>query len=189
MTYSPLLENKENPHIMIKMFTTQLTGLFQRISGKQEFEIEDSSRLLAQAAIGEGTIYIQAFGEMEGVAAEAISGAEPLPSAARYHEDAELTEADRVLIVTRFSTDEEAVTFARGLAEKGIPSVGISGMVPGDENLEEICDFHVDTKVIKGLLPGEEIGERVSFPSSMAALYIYFALSFLIKEILSEYEE
>ncbi|MCA1060952.1 DUF2529 domain-containing protein [Rossellomorea aquimaris] len=174
---------------MIKMFTTQLTGLFKRIYDKQEFEIEDGARLLAQAAIGQGNIYIQSYGEMEAVTSEALFGAEPLPSAKRYDPSIELTEADRVLVVTRFSTDEDAVRFVKKLAADGIPFVAVSGVIEGEVNLLDEADVHLDTKVIKGMLPGDEIGERVSFPSSMAALYLYFALGFVIREMLEEYEE
>jgi Domain of unknown function (DUF2529) len=175
---------------MIKMFTTQLSGLFKRISEKQEFEIEDAARLLAQAAVGQGSIYIKAFGEMEAVTAEALYGAEPLPSVKKYDESAALTEADRLLIVTRLSSDGEAVEFAKALAADGVSFVGISGVVGENEGgLDGLADLHLDTKVIKGLLPGEEIGERVCMPASMAALYIYFALGFVIREMLEEYED
>jgi Domain of unknown function (DUF2529) len=175
---------------MIKMFTTQLSGLFNRISEKQEFEIEDAARLLAQAVVGQGSIYIKTYGEMEAVTAEALHGAERLPSVKKFDESTPLTEADRVLVVTRLSTDEEAVDFAKGLADEGVPFVGISGLVSeGGEGLDVLADLHLDTKVIKGMLPGEEIGERVCMPTSMAALYIYFALGFVIREMLEEYED
>ncbi|KAA0565953.1 DUF2529 domain-containing protein [Bacillus sp. CH30_1T] len=174
---------------MIKMFTTQLTGLFKRIYDKQEFEIEDGARLLAQAAIGQGNIYIKGYGEMEAVTADALFGAEPLPSAKRYDGSIPLTEADRVLVVSRFSTDEDAVELGKKLADEGIPFVAVSGLVEGEENLVDLADVYLDTKVIKGMLPGDEIGERVSFPSSMAALYLYFALGFVIREMLEEFEE
>ncbi|PFA68167.1 hypothetical protein CN378_08675 [Bacillus sp. AFS015802] len=174
---------------MIKMFTTQLTGLFKRIYDKQEFEIEDGARLLAQAAIGQGNIYIKGYGEMEAVTAEALSGAEPLPSAKGYDDSIQLTEADRVLVVSRFSTDEDAVALGKKLKAEGVPFVAVSGLVEGEGHLADLADIHLDTKLIKGMLPGDEIGERVSFPSSMAALYLYFALGFVIREMLEEYEE
>ncbi|WP_064091957.1 DUF2529 domain-containing protein [Rossellomorea aquimaris] len=174
---------------MIKMFTTQLTGLFKRIYDKQEFQIEDASRLLAQAAIGQGNIYLQSYGEMEAVTAEALYGAEPLPSAKRYDSSVKLTEADRVFVVSRLSTDEEALLFGKKLKAEGVPFVAISGLVEAEDSLEKIADLHLDTKVVKGLLPGDEIGERVCFPSSMAALYLYFAIGFVIREMLEEYEE
>ena len=174
---------------MIKMFTTQVTGLFKRIYDKQEFEIEDGARLLAQAVIGQGNVYMKGYGEMEAVTAEALFGAEPLPSAKRYDSSIKLTEADRVLIVSRFSTDEEAVALGKKLSDDGVPFVAVSGVIEGDDSLLDIADVHLDTKVIKGMLPGDEIGERVSFPSSMAALYLYFAMAFVIREMLEEFEE
>jgi hypothetical protein len=35
----------------MKMFTTQLTGLFKRIEEKEEFSFEDGARLLARVRI------------------------------------------------------------------------------------------------------------------------------------------
>ena len=47
---------------MSKILTTQLTGLFQRIGQSEEEAIEETARLLAQAAIGQGTVYFATFG-------------------------------------------------------------------------------------------------------------------------------
>ena len=63
----------------MKILTTQLTGLFQRLA-KEEEAIEDTARLLAQAIIGEGRIHLAAFGELEAVAATALNGPETLES-------------------------------------------------------------------------------------------------------------
>ncbi|MCP3739804.1 DUF2529 domain-containing protein [Rossellomorea sp. BNER] len=173
---------------MIKMFTTQLTGLFNRIQTNEEFSLEDSARLLAQAAIGEGHIYIKGYKEMEAITLEALEGEEPLSNALRLEDPTALSEADRVLIVSRYSTDSEAVELAKELNQLGIPFVAVSGVTKeDDESLVDIADFHINTKVIKGLLPNE-LGERVGFPSSMAALYIYFAIKFTLEEILEEIE-
>ena len=49
---------------------------------------------------------------MEGVVAEALFGAEPMKQAKRLFEngkEAEVTSADRVLLISRFSTDEAVV--------------------------------------------------------------------------------
>ncbi|MBM7585232.1 putative phosphosugar-binding protein [Bacillus pakistanensis] len=173
---------------MIKMFTTQLTGLFNRIQANEEYTIEDSARLLAQAAIGEGHIYIKGYNEMEAIMLEALEGKEPLSNARKLDDFTILTEADRVLIVSRYATDSEALELATELNQRGIPFVAVSGVTKEDgENLVDFADFHIDTKVIKGLLPNE-IGERVGFPSSMAALYIYFAIKFTLEEIVEEVE-
>ena len=62
---------------MLKMFTTQLTGLFKKIAEKEEFSFEDGARLLAQGQ----TIYLLGFKEMKAVEFEALEGAEPFKGA------------------------------------------------------------------------------------------------------------
>lgn len=175
---------------MLKMFTTQLTGLFKRIEEKEEFAFEDAARLLAQAPVGDGSIYIYGEKEMKAVAAEAVDGAEPLKSARALSMEsvADLDIADRVLIFARTSTDEAALSIASQLQEKGIPFVAVSTAV--DEStggLAEIADVHIDLRLTKGLLP-DEFGNRIGYPSSMAALFVYYGLKFTIEEILAEYE-
>jgi hypothetical protein len=173
---------------MIKMFTTQLSGLFNRIADKEEFSIEDGARLLAQASVGEGSIFIKGFAEMESVTLEAVHGREPLQGAKVLAAVDDVAEADRVLLISRFSNDEEAVSLAKQLVDNGIPFAAISGTVSTEgDSLAELADIHIDTKLIKGMLPGEELGERVGFPSSMAALYIYFLIKFSLEEMLEEY--
>ncbi|QOR66538.1 DUF2529 domain-containing protein [Cytobacillus suaedae] len=179
---------------MIKIFTTQLQGLFTKIQEKEQMAIEDGARLLAQAAIGEGTIYIHGFAEMEAVTLEATIGQEPMISAARLIDDtkqiAEVSPVDRVLLVSRFSTDEDAIKLAQELSSKGIEIVAISALVPNSEgpSLDKIVDIHIDSKLIKPLIPDED-GTRFGFPSIITALYAYYGLSFSIKEMVEEYLE
>ena len=52
---------------MSKILTTQLTGLLQRIQQSEEESIEETARLLAQAAIGQGYVYFASFGELVGI--------------------------------------------------------------------------------------------------------------------------
>ena len=61
----------------MKILTTQIGGLFQRIAGNSEEAIEETARLLAQATIGEGRVIIAGFEEMEAVIATAFYGVEP----------------------------------------------------------------------------------------------------------------
>ncbi len=105
---------------MLKIFSTQLSGYFSRVSQKEEMNIEDSARLLAQALVGEGFIYLHGTNEMDGVVAEALFGAEPMKQAKRLFEDGkevEVTSADRVLLISRFSTDEEVVAIAKNFKQ------------------------------------------------------------------------
>jgi hypothetical protein len=169
---------------MLKMFTTQLTGLFKRIEEKEEYSFEDGARLLAQAP----SIYIFAKKEMKSVVFEALEGAEPLKSAKIFEGVEKLTDSDRVLIFSRYSGDEAALEAAAQLHEKAIPFVAVSTAVPEGEKLLELADVHIDLRLPKGLLP-DDLGNRYGYPSSMAALFVYFGLKFTIEEILAEYEE
>lgn len=177
---------------MLKMFTTQLTGLFKKISEQEEFAFEDGARLLAQAPAGDGTIYLFGINEMKAVLSEATEGAEPLRFAKTLtKEEADvLTIADRVLIISRYSSDKEAVQLASILKEKGIPFAAISSLSDpapgGGPDLVQLADVHINLWLTKGLLPDEE-GGRFGFPFSMAALYAYYGLSFTLNEILDEY--
>ncbi len=173
--------------MMLKMFSTQLTGLFNRINEKEAFSIEDGARLLAQATVGEGTIYIKGVKEMQAVTALAFEGPEPLAGSKILDQQDELLETDRALIITRFSNDPEAILLAKKLVEQGTPFVAISGKVQTDEeDLSSLADVHIHSGVLKGLIPGEDF-ERVGFASSMAATYIYYGLKFTIDEILADY--
>ncbi|WP_053368408.1 DUF2529 family protein [Bacillus sp. FJAT-27245] len=176
---------------MLKMFSTQLTGLLGRICDKQEENFEDAARLLAQAAAGEGRIYIFGSKEMEAVALEATLGEEPLASAVNWggKDSAEFTAADRALIVARFSEDPLALEAAKLLQKKGIPFAAISSVreeLNGD-TLENLADAHVALMLKKGLLP-DESGGRFGFPAPIAGLFAYYGIKFIIDEILAEYE-
>ncbi|MCJ8007901.1 DUF2529 domain-containing protein [Lederbergia wuyishanensis] len=173
---------------MQKMFTTQLAGLFKRIFEKEEYNIEDGARVLAQALAGEGAIFIKGFKEMEGVLSEAIEGVEPLKGATRLESTDSLTHADRVLLITRFANDEDAISLGEKLVEKNISFVAIAGENKSEgKSLADLADVFIQTSLVKPLLPTED-GNRVGFPSLMAALYIYFSLKFSIEDILEEYE-
>lgn len=173
---------------MLKMFSTQLTGLLNRIHDKEEFSFEDGARLLAQAAVGAGHIYIYGTNEMSAVEAEALYSEEPLKWAQKFTQDRLLTEADRVLLVSRFANDEEALKIGKTLHEQGIPFVSIStvGTSEGD-SLVDLADVHIDLHLKKGLLP-DEAGNRFGYPASIAALFAYYGLKFTIDEIVGEYD-
>jgi len=171
------------------MFLTQLNGLQQRIFEKEEETIEDTSRLLAQAAIGEGKIYIKGFNEMEAICEEAFLGDEPLNYATPFQNAKDLTDADRVLIFSRFTTDDEAILLGKELKEKGIPFASVAGNVKSDAaDLAALSDVHINTNLLKPMLPSET-GDRVGFPSALVGLFIYHCIKFQLDEIMSEYLE
>ncbi|MBO1511981.1 DUF2529 family protein [Metabacillus bambusae] len=178
---------------MMKIFTTQLTGHFNRILDQEEINIEDSARLLAQALIGEGTLYIYGVKELHGIVLEALMSSEPFNRAeALLDQDGQvkkLSSEDRVLLFTYRSTDEEAISIAKTLSNQGVQTVGVSALVKNaDLGLESITDLHIDAKLRQPLIPGDD-GERYGFPALMTSLYVYYAISFTIKEMLNEYED
>ncbi|PLT35890.1 DUF2529 domain-containing protein [Bacillus sp. V5-8f] len=178
---------------MLKMFSTQINGLFKKIMEGEEFAFEDCARLLAQASIGDGTIYMHGFGEMQGILAEAICGEEPFPNAKPLYDESNtqvsLSIADRVLLFSRHSDDKEALKLAGQLRHDGIPFIAISTKIPSAEHsLDQLADVHIDLRLQKGLLPDDN-GNRVGYPALMAALFVYYGIKFTLEEILSEYEQ
>jgi len=177
---------------MLKIFTTQLIGYFQKIAEKEDVNLEDGARLLAQALFGDGRIFIHGFNEMEAIVLEAtkgpelILGAEPLIQDGRM---ATVDETDRVLLITRLSDDSEAIRLAHQLKEQSVQIVGISAIrKEASSSLADYVDVHIDTKLVKPLIPDED-GTRFGFPTVMTALFAYYGLCFTVKEILAEYEE
>lgn len=172
---------------MLKMLSTQLTGIFSKIREKEEFPLEDGARLLAQAAVGEGSIFIKGFGEMEGISTEAMNGPEPMKKTKKLEQLSQLAHTDRVIIFTRLSNDQEALSLGKALAEKGIPFVSVAGTAKdANECLSQLAEIHINTHVIRPILPAED-GSRFCFPSLFAALYIYYGLKFNIDDMLAEY--
>ncbi|WP_318506760.1 DUF2529 domain-containing protein [Bacillus sp. T3] len=172
------------------MFSTQLSGLFKKIQEQNEFELEDGARLLAQAVVGDGCIYVRGFGEMEAVEAEAVFGAEPLAYVKKWESDLDcrdVTGADRVLMFTRFSNDADAIELGRELHERGLAFVAVCTVVDTENNLGDLADVVIDLKLAKGLLPGEE-GNRIGYPGAMAGLFVYYALKFTLDEIMEDVE-
>ncbi|MGE6630372.1 DUF2529 domain-containing protein [Bacillus sp. NPDC077027] len=176
---------------MLKIFTTQLSGIFSRIEGKGTEAIEDGSRLLAQAVISGNSVYFYGKNELAAVALEAIHSQEPFPAAKVLLDDqvqcASLDMSDRVLLFYSDPEDEEIQALVKKLYDQGTPIVGVGPAQKEPSFVEEHCDVHIDFQLKKPLVPAED-GTRYGFPALMACLYVYHALSFTLKEIVEEYE-
>ena len=173
---------------MSKILTTQLTGLLQRIEKTEEEMIGDTARVLAQAGIGEGTVYFACFGEMEALAIHALKGSEPFKKGAIWHDRIELNSADRVIIFTNSASNEGALALARTLSEAFIPFSAVASEVASDDNLlSELAYTYVSLKVRGGILPHpEKLGERIVFPHLFAALYVYEAIKMEYDEMVED---
>jgi hypothetical protein len=179
--------NKAGGILKMKMLTTQMSGLLQRIAGREEEMIGMTARLLAQATAGEGRVFIAAFGELDAVSANAIRGQETFRGAERYRGE-EIDSTDRVWILTRSASDEEALKLARELSEQFIPFAAVADE-PEDAERNELADLataYVSLGVKRGLLPSDD-GGRTVFPHALAALFVYEAVRMDYEELLAEY--
>ena len=168
----------------MKMLTTQLSGLLQRISSSEEENMEETARLLAQAAAREGTVFFATFGEMNSISVNAQFAAEPFPSMKAWSPDIKLTSADRVWILTRSCDDEEALILAKKLSEEFIPFSALAAEpVDSDNKLAELAYTYISTKLTRGLLPAED-GSRIVLPHSLAGLFVYEAVKIKLNEML-----
>ncbi|MFJ5964276.1 DUF2529 domain-containing protein [Bacillus sp. NPDC093026] len=176
---------------MLKIFTTQLSGIFSRIGEKEAESIEDGARLLAQAVVSGHSVYFYGKHELAAVAIEASESKEPFPSCNVLPHDqkerASLHAGDRVLLFYSDPEDEEIKSLVKELYAQGTPIVGVGPAQTEPSTIEEHCDVHIDFQLKKPLVPAED-GTRFGYPALMTCLYVYHALSFTVKEIIEEYE-
>ncbi|MCM3636456.1 DUF2529 domain-containing protein [Sporosarcina luteola] len=178
-----------NEVVKMKILTTQIGGLVQRAGSNNEEAVEETARLLAQATIGEGRVIFAGFDEMEAVGLNAVFAAEPFRGAVRHEQEMEIHSADRVWLFARSATDERALQFARVLAEKFIPFAVVAGEKATEDNeLVDLAYTYMSTGVVRGILPGEDIGSRIVQPNLLATLFLYEAVKIAYDEMVSEEE-
>lgn len=172
-------------NIMLKMLSTQLGGLLQRISTSQEEAIEETARLLAQAGIAEGTVYFACFDEMQAIEDNALHSAEPFTKLNPWSKNTKLVSTDRVCIFTRHANDPQALELAHSLYDLFIPFAVVASEKAEDSGeMADLAYTYVSLGIKKGLLPNDT-GERIVLPYSFAALFVYEAVKMSYDEMLS----
>lgn len=170
----------------MKMLTTQISGLLQRIATNHEEAIEDTARLLAQATVGDGRVVIAGLNELNGIATNALEGTEPFVNAIPYSENLELGSMDRVWLFTRSSLNARALEIAKVLANRDVVFAVVATEKAAEGNeLSELSDVYISTGISKGLLPNDE-GGRVVEPHLLASLFIYEAVKLSYDEMLMD---
>ncbi|WP_252312605.1 DUF2529 family protein [Sinobaca sp. H24] len=169
----------------MKIFATQLQGIFQSIASKQEEAFEDASRLLLQAVSGTGTLYIAAAPPLKGTAVSLCSHPDA-PEGLVFTEDipSGMQEADRLLLLA----DQESSNMLswREAAVHASASSVIIGPASAQENTElEALDVWLATFVRGGMVP-TETGEKQGDPSSLATLFTGQLLFLYMQEMLEE---
>ncbi|MFE1242693.1 DUF2529 family protein [Fictibacillus sp. NPDC058756] len=175
---------------MLKIFSTQVSGLLKAISDKEEQSIEESSRLLAHTILSEGTVYFKGFGEMEAVVNEALLGENQFRQSVEFSDASweELLPVDSIVVASRFTDDHEALTFCKTVKDHADCHVILMGGRRKEADLETTADIVIDTKAVRGLVPLDD-GSRIGFPSGLTALFAYYSLFLTTEEILEEYDE
>lgn len=179
---------------MLKIFSTQVSGLLKAISDKEEQSVEEASRLLAHSVLSEGTVYFKGFGEMEAVVSEALLGENKFRRGAGFIEESmdEFLPVDSVVVASRFVDDEEVVAFCKKVKESTDCHVILMGgrrkEAENEAGSDAVADIVIDTKAVRGLVPLDD-GSRIGFPSGLTALFAYYALFLTTEEILEEYDE
>ncbi|WP_026672773.1 DUF2529 family protein [Alkalihalobacterium bogoriense] len=170
---------------MLQIFQTQFIGVLKQIKDQEE-TIEECGRALAQAVVGEGTIYIIADKEMTPIASAIVHADKTNQMEALDKENiAIITPADRVVYFTSYSSAGD-MAMIESLLERHITVIGIAGKDhPG---IDQICDFFINMFLVHGLVPTDE-GERIGQPFVSVGLYVFELLSLALTDILSEYEE
>jgi Domain of unknown function (DUF2529) len=171
---------------MLKIFTTQLTGVFQKIL-KQEEVFEDASRFLAQAIVGDGKVYLHGTKEFSGIVSEVKYGEDTPQSFEPLFEEGQmksLSSVDRVLLFAKQADDEEAIQIANTLAKNDIGFVVVSTVFEND-SLSDLADIFMNYELTRKLVPTEE-GDRIGLPTLLTGLFIYHCLLLTINEILAD---
>lgn len=175
---------------MLKIFTTQLSGIFSRIGEKEAEAIEDGARLLSQSVVSGHSVYFYGKNELAAVALEASESKEPFPGAKVLPHDQKahsISTSDRVLLFYSDPEDQDIQSLVKELHAHGTPIVGVGPAQKEPSMIEEHCDVHIDFQLKKPLVPAED-GTRFGYPALMTCLYVYHALSFTVKDIVEEYE-
>lgn len=171
---------------MLKILSTQYRYFLNKIEEDQEL-FEDAARLLCQALIGEGDVYIYGKEEMDAVVREALYGQDRHEKIKRLVDDKPLHHADRALLFVRSPSDEDAIALAKRLYERYVPFAVVTTKKADDHPLESLSDVYIHLGVRGGIIPTES-GKRIGHLDTALALYTYICIRCLIDDILSEYE-
>lgn len=171
---------------MSKIYLTQLRGVLQKIIEKHEDMLEDSARLIAQSILSDGSLYVYGEGDMEAVEIEATLSPNALPSARRLTDEQteKLGPMDCVLMFFRGVVNEKVLMTIK---KSGAVVIGVSALKSGDPTgLEDMTDLYIQLNANSPLVPIND-EKKGGQPSTIAALFTYHLIYFIVLEILDEY--
>ncbi|SDI47449.1 DUF2529 family protein [Natribacillus halophilus] len=169
---------------MLKSYTTQLQHVFTTIRNEEE-TIADGARLLAQALVGNGNIYVCA-GKPFASLAETIVHNQDTPGRIHFipwYKKEQATAADRLLVLTDGSETEEDTSQLQQLLEAYIPLVFLGPAHPRLTFVEGMEDPIVITTPSSPIVPDYD-GDRRGYPTEIAIIYAYQAIIFEILDMI-----
>lgn len=173
---------------MLKIFNTQLNGIFSKIDAQIE-EIEIASQLLMQAANGEGKIRIKTFDEINNFHNFMINGQESLPhseSLNKLDEIKKIDSTDRVLLAGTFFT-EELNEWITKLNDYDIDFVVIANKDKTDKAHESLMHY-IDLSTPRAIVPTADYSKIIT-PHLMVLNYIYYIMFAEMYEITQDLNE
>jgi len=169
---------------MLKIFHTQLHGSLQKIIDKNQDEIENAARLLAQAVIANGKVVIIAEAHLQWILDALAFLDESIPmtlfdSSMKYHP------SDRFIIVAENLTFVEKVQIDLPIQ---VPFILISNQKREALTFLSASTIFLHLQTNQGLVISES-GERKGNPYALHLVFIFQCIQLTLNEILSEYKE
>lgn len=175
---------------MLKIFTTQLSGILRDIIEKEDIGLEDASRLLAQTIHSEGNIYIHGIKDCSSIHSMCDSDTDLLPNMKNLFENGQINEVttlDSVIICTPNISDKETIMLLQQLRNQAGSIITLSNLSDSTEGVDAISDININLNVINPIVPLDD-GTRIATPISIVVLYVYYCLYLTTVEILLEHQ-
>ena len=174
----------------MKMYITQLRGVFEAISRNNEDHLEETGRRVAQSLVSGGKVYVHGWSDFSAVVHEATASSNAVPDAKPLFDGngqpMTVTERDTVILFVPKDFENEAVTWSQGIRSAGAHLICVS-YTNDDPSFKEAWDVHMALPSAAPLIPFTD-SKKIGSPSSLAALFLYHLIFFSVMEILEEQE-
>ncbi|SDI61346.1 DUF2529 family protein [Alteribacillus bidgolensis] len=174
----------------MKIFATQLQGVFQRILDQEEEAIENGARLAAQGPAGTGRLLIYATPSMRGNAVNLTYHPDAPPQTIQVIDTKEFKpeSVDRAIVLAEKEEAAYLHSIIELLQSADVPVVVIAPFTEEEARMTlEPTDVWIHTHVRGGIVPDEH-GSRIGYPSVLSTLFTGQLLYLNIKELFDELE-
>lgn len=172
----------------MKMYITQLRGVFEAISRDNEEALEETGRRVAQSLVSGGQVYVHGWTSLSAVVHEATESPNALPGAKPLLDEpgqpVTLSDQDTLLLFVPAEYENEALNWNQKFRSSGADLIAIS-FQKDNPSFDEAWDGHLTLPPAQPLIPFTDT-KKIGEPSSLAALFLYHLIFFSVMEILDE---